>query len=373
MTERPLVIVGMSGGVDSSVAALRLLEAGYRVEGLFMFNWDDPDSDCDAARDYQDARSVCEELGIALHRVRFAAEYRAQVFQHFLHEYAAGRTPNPDILCNREIKFRHFFRHARRLGADFIATGHYARVAQSPDGPRLLTAVDSDKDQTYFLHAIDPEALARTLFPVGELTKPEVRRIAEEAGFRTARKKDSTGICFIGERDFNAFLSRYLPARPGIVVDCAGRELGVHQGLMFYTLGQRKGLGLGGTREGSGAPWYVLDKDLAGNRLIVGQDHDHPRLLSRTLWTEAPHWLIGDPAQGPQDGLRAKVRYRQSAQSCRVTRQGEGLRVDFETPQWAVTPGQSIVFYVQDECLGGAVIRARLTVDCPATDLELFA
>ena len=373
MTERPLVIVGMSGGVDSSVAALRLLEAGYRVEGLFMFNWDDPDSDCDAARDYQDARSVCAELGITLHRARFAAEYREQVFEHFLHEYAAGRTPNPDILCNREIKFRRFLRHALRLGADFIATGHYARITQGADGPRLLTAVDSDKDQTYFLHAIDTEALARTLFPIGELTKPEVRRLAEQAGFRTARKKDSTGICFIGERDFNAFLSRYLPARPGAMVDCAGRELGVHQGLMFYTLGQRKGLGLGGAREGNGAPWYVLDKDLAGNRLIVGQDHDHPRLLSQTLWTEAPHWLSGDPTQGPQDGLCAKVRYRQSAQSCRVRRHGEGLQVDFETPQWAVTPGQSIVFYVQDQCLGGAVIRARLTVDCPATDLELFA
>ncbi|HXF07160.1 MAG TPA: tRNA 2-thiouridine(34) synthase MnmA [Candidatus Acidoferrales bacterium] len=373
MTERPLVIVGMSGGVDSSVAALRLLEAGYRVEGLFMFNWDDPDGDCDAARDYQDARSVCEELGIALHRVRFAAEYREQVFQHFLHEYAAGRTPNPDILCNREIKFRHFLRHARRLGADFIATGHYARIVQGAEGAQLLTAVDSDKDQTYFLHAIDPEALSCTLFPVGELTKSEVRRIAEEAGFRTARKKDSTGICFIGERDFNAFLSRYLPARPGLMVDCAGRELGVHQGLMFYTLGQRKGLGLGGAREGSGAPWYVLDKDLAGNRLIVGQDHDHPRLLSRTLWTEPPHWLSGDPTEASRDDLRAKVRYRQSAQSCRVTRQGEGLRVDFETPQWAVTPGQSIVFYRQDQCLGGAVIRARLTIDRPATDMGSFA
>lgn len=373
MTERPLVIVGMSGGVDSSVAALRLLEAGYRVEGLFMFNWDDPDSDCDAARDYQDARSVCAELGITLHRVRFAAEYREQVFEHFLHEYAAGRTPNPDILCNREIKFRRFLRHALRLGADFIATGHYARITQGADGPRLLTAVDSDKDQTYFLHAIDTEALARTLFPIGELTKPEVRRLAEQAGFRTARKKDSTGICFIGERDFNAFLSRYLPARPGAMVDCAGRELGVHQGLMFYTLGQRKGLGLGGAREGNGAPWYVLDKDLAGNRLIVGQDHDHPRLLSQTLWTEAPHWLAGDPAPGLQDGLRAKVRYRQNAQSCHITVQNGGLRVDFGTPQWAVTPGQSIVFYRQEQCLGGAVIRDRLTLDRPTTDLELPA
>ena len=373
MAERPLVIVGLSGGVDSSVAALRLLEAGHRVEGLFMFNWEDPESDCDAAQDFQDARSVCEELGIPLHRVSFAAEYRDQVFQHFLDEYSAGRTPNPDILCNREIKFRHFFRHAQRLGADWIATGHYARIAHTPEGSRLLAAADHAKDQTYFLHAIDPEALARTLFPLGDLTKPEVRQIAENAGLRTARKKDSTGICFIGERDFNAFLGRYLPARPGPMVDSDGREVGVHQGLMFYTLGQRKGLGLGGCREGAESPWYVLDKDLAHNRLIVGQGHDHPRLLAHTLWTETPHWLIRDPLRQSAQGLRAKVRYRQSAQDCRMTPEGAGLRVDFETPQWAVTPGQSVVFHAGEQCLGGAVIRDRLTLDRSPSLLELHA
>lgn len=362
MPERPLVIVGLSGGVDSSVAALRLLEAGYHVEGLFMFNWEDPQSDCDAARDYQDARSVCEELDIPLHRVSFAAEYRAQVFQYFLDEYAAGRTPNPDILCNREIKFRHFLQHARRLGADWIATGHYARVMHTATGARLLTAADRDKDQTYFLHAIDPEALACTLFPLGELTKPEVRRIAEDAGFRTARKKDSTGICFIGERDFNAFLTRYLPTQPGIMVDPDGRELGTHQGLMFYTLGQRKGLGLGGSRTGTGSPWYVLDKDLACNRLIVGQNRDHPRLLSTTLWTECPHWLVPDPTP-ERLNLQAKVRYRQKAQGCRIRPENGGLRVDFDHPQWAVTPGQSVVFYAQEQCLGGAVIRDRRSLD----------
>ncbi|HET7688532.1 MAG TPA: tRNA 2-thiouridine(34) synthase MnmA [Candidatus Macondimonas sp.] len=373
MAERPLVIVGLSGGVDSSVAALRLLEEGYRVEGLFMFNWEDPESDCEAARDFQDARSVCEELDIPLHRISFAAEYREHVFRHFLDEYAAGRTPNPDILCNREIKFRHFFRHARRLGADWIATGHYARIAHTIEGPRLLAAADHAKDQTYFLHAIDPEALARTLFPLGDLTKPEVRQMAERAGLRTARKKDSTGICFIGERDFNAFLGRYLPARPGPMVDLAGREVGAHQGLMFYTLGQRKGLGLGGQREGSESPWYVLDKDLVHNRLIVGQGHDHPRLLAHTLWTEAPHWLVHDPLRQSPPGLRAKVRYRHSAQSCRVTPAGAGLRVDFAAPQWAVTPGQSVVFYADAQCLGGAVIRDRLTLDRSPSLLELHA
>ncbi len=363
----PLVIVGMSGGVDSSVAAHLLLEAGYRVEGLFMVNWEDDDSYCTAAEDFQDARAVCANLGIGLHRANFAAEYRARVFRHFLDEYRAGRTPNPDILCNREIKFKAFFDYAMRLGADFIATGHYARLRHDERGTHLLCAADRAKDQTYFLHAVPSEALARTLFPLGELSKDEVRQLAEDAGFGNFDKKDSTGICFIGERDFADFLSRYLPAQPGNIFSVDGVHLGRHQGLMFHTLGQRKGLGIGGQRHADERPWYVVDKDLGSNSLIVGQGHDHPRLLSSALLSESAYWISG---QSPVLPLRckAKVRYRQSAQSCTVYPISDGLRVVFDDSQWAVTPGQSVVFYTGEECLGGAVIRERLATSSECSE-----
>jgi tRNA-uridine 2-sulfurtransferase len=353
-----LVIVGMSGGVDSSVAAWQLLQQGYEVQGLFMSNWDeDEDGYCTAAQDYQDARQVCDRLGIPLHKASFAGEYRERVFAHFLREYRAGRTPNPDVLCNREIKFGVCFEYASRLGADWVATGHYARVTHSA-APRLLKSADSEKDQSYFLHAVSANALSRTLFPIGHLHKADVRRIARELTLPVFDKRDSTGICFIGERPFAQFLSRYLPAQPGDIETAEGRKIGRHQGLMYYTCGQRQGLGIGGRAGADEAPWYVAGKDLARNALIVVQGHEHPALLSRSLVATEVSWLAGEP---PAASWRcaAKVRYRQSDQPCEAQiLPGGRLAVVFDDLQRAVTTGQYVVLYAGEECLGGGVIES---------------
>ncbi|MDX1805056.1 MAG: tRNA 2-thiouridine(34) synthase MnmA [Alcanivorax sp.] len=352
------VIVGMSGGVDSSVAAARLLDAGYQVEGLFMKNWNEDDGTdyCTAREDLLDAMQVAGVLGIELHTANFASEYWDRVFAHFLAEYRAGRTPNPDILCNKEIKFQAFLDHAITLGADYIATGHYARVDHS-DRARLLRAVDSNKDQTYFLHAVDHEKFARTLFPLGDLEKPEVRQIAEQKGFANHKKKDSTGICFIGERRFKDFLEQYLPAQPGKIEDDHGNVIGDHDGLMYYTLGQRQGLGIGGRADAGDAPWYVAGKDLDRNVLIAVQGTEHPLLYRREL-TSAPVMWTALQAPALPARLTAKTRYRQPDQACRLEDAGNGkVRVIFDQPQRAVTPGQSVVFYHEQECLGGAVIE----------------
>ncbi|OGT22333.1 MAG: tRNA 2-thiouridine(34) synthase MnmA [Gammaproteobacteria bacterium RBG_16_57_12] len=353
------IIVGMSGGVDSSVSARLLLQQGYAVEGLFMKNWDDYDDDfCPAAQDFQDARAVCEELEIPLHACNFAREYWDRVFQYFLAEYRAGRTPNPDVMCNKEIKFKVFLEYALRLGADYIATGHYARVEQRDGRFRLLKPRDLNKDQTYFLHTLGQHELARTLFPLHDLTKPQVRAMATEAGFLNHDKKDSTGICFIGERRFKDFLSRYLPAQPGEMRTPQGQVMGRHDGLMYYTLGQRQGLGIGGTRDSSGEPWFVVAKDLARNILYIAQGHDHPLLFSTRLEAIQLHWVSRQtPPQLPLRCL-AKTRYRQPDQSCRITTlDGERCQVEFDQPQRAVTPGQSVVFYHDGECLGGGIIE----------------
>jgi tRNA-specific 2-thiouridylase len=363
MTPRPLVIVGMSGGVDSSVAAWKLLQEGYEVQGLFMSNWDeDEDGYCTAAQDYQDARRVCEQLGIELHKVSFAGEYRERVFKYFLEEYRAGRTPNPDVLCNREIKFGVCFDYARRLGADYVATGHYARVVHEPT-VRLLKGVDEQKDQSYFLHAMPAASLAHTFFPIGEMRKDEVRRIARDLALPVFDKKDSTGICFIGERPFAEFLSRYLPAQPGRIETLDGRTVGEHRGLMYYTLGQRQGLRIGGRRDAAEEPWYVAGKDLARNVLIVVQGHDHPALFSDTLTVGQLAWIGGKPPHS-QFSCRAKIRYRQPDQDCTVALAPDGntCQVTFERPQRAATPGQYAVFYLSDECLGGGVIEAAQTL-----------
>jgi tRNA-uridine 2-sulfurtransferase len=356
MTSHSLVIVGMSGGVDSSVAAWQLLQQGYEVQGLFMSNWDeDEDGYCTAAQDYQDARRVCEQLGIELHRVSFAGEYRERVFGYFLEEYRAGRTPNPDVLCNREIKFGVCFDYARRLGADYVATGHYARVESTPR-VRLLKGLDPHKDQSYFLHAMPSTALARTLFPVGELHKDRVRSIARDLNLPVFDKKDSTGICFIGERPFAEFLARYLPAQPGSIESLDGEVLGRHQGLMYYTLGQRQGLGIGGRHDAGAEPWYVAGKDLSRNVLIVVQGHDHPALFSSRMDVEQLTWVSAAPSQSTLQ-CTAKVRYRQADQVCTVTLAEDGAcHVEFDKPQRAVTPGQYAVFYTGEECLGGGVI-----------------
>ena len=351
------VIIGLSGGVDSSVAALLLKEQGWQVEGLFMKNWEEDDEAgyCAAAEDLADARQVAETLGIPLHTVNFSGEYWERVFSHFLDEYRAGRTPNPDILCNREIKFRAFLDHALALGAGHIATGHYARLSQGTPR-RLLQAADADKDQTYFLYMVPQQALQKTLFPLGELAKPEVRRLAEDAGFATARKKDSTGICFIGERRFRDFLARYLPASPGPMVTPQGEVIGEHQGLMYYTLGQRQGLGIGGVPGHPEAPWFVVAKDLERNRLVVAQGHDHPLLFRDRLEAEQLHWPSGSPPSSRFE-CEARCRHRQPLQACTVEITGTTMKVRFEQPQRAITPGQSIVLYREGECLGGGIIR----------------
>jgi tRNA-specific 2-thiouridylase len=356
---KPHVVVGMSGGVDSSVTALVLLEQGYEVSGLFMKNWDEDDGTefCTALKDLADAQAVCDQLGIPLHTVNFAAEYWDRVFEIFLAEYAAGRTPNPDILCNKEIKFKAFLDYAQDLGADLIATGHYARVDPYEGRYRLLKGLDGAKDQSYFIYTLGQPQLSRTLFPIGGMEKGEVRRIAAAAGFDNARKKDSTGICFIGERRFREFLQRYLPAQPGEIRTPDGAVVGRHEGLMYYTLGQRRGFGLGGVKGAHQEAWYVLRKDLERNVLIVGQGHDHPLLFSDTLEAGTLDWVDSQSLAVP---LRcaAKTRYRQPDQPCLVEPLDAGrCRVTFDQPQRAVTPGQSVVFYRGEECLGGGVIE----------------
>lgn len=352
--DRLRVIVGMSGGVDSSVAALRLLEAGMDVQGLFMNNWaEDEQGYCQSAEDFQDARAVCELLGIPLHYVDFSREYRERVFADFLAGYRAGITPNPDVLCNREIKFGAFLAHAQRLGAALIATGHYARTDAVG---RLLRAADADKDQTYFLHAVPSRALRMTRFPLGELLKSEVRAIAKANGLPNHDRKDSTGICFIGERPFAEFLSRYLPDEPGDIEDIEGRQIGRHDGLSRYTLGQRQGLRIGGLPGGMDLPWYVAGKDTARNVLIVVQGHEHPALLSRSLVATEASWVAGEPPSLPLS-CTARTRYRQPDRPCQVhAGRGGELEVEFERPQRAMTPGQFVVFYLGEACLGGAKI-----------------
>ncbi|MBF7682096.1 tRNA 2-thiouridine(34) synthase MnmA [Acinetobacter sp. B5B] len=361
------VIVGMSGGVDSSVSAALLLQQGYHVEGLFMKNWEEDDGTeyCTALEDLADAQAVADKLGITLHTANFAMEYWDRVFEHFLAEYAAGRTPNPDILCNKEIKFKAFLDHAMTLGADFIATGHYTRRGatqintQGQHYAPLLRGIDQNKDQSYFLHAVNGQEINKTLFPVGNIEKPEVRRIAEKLGLATAKKKDSTGICFIGERRFHDFLKQYLPAQPGKIVLEDGKEVGEHHGLMYYTLGQRGGIGLGGIKDSQEGAWFVLYKDLEHNRLVVGQGHENPLMQSTILWTTAIDWVSGEHII-PTTGFRctAKTRYRQPDQSCTLfVDEQYGIRVEFDVSQRAVTPGQSVVFYAGEVCLGGGVIH----------------
>lgn len=360
------IVVGMSGGVDSSVAALLLQREGHAVSGLFMKNWEEagPVAACPAERDVRDALAVCDRLGIELDAVNFAAAYRERVFGYFLREYHAGRTPNPDILCNSEIKFRVFLDHALAAGAERIATGHYARVEARDGAYCLLKGRDPGKDQSYFLHALTQEQLARAVFPLGNLLKSEVRRIAREAGFGNHAKKDSTGICFIGERNFREFLRGYLPAQAGEIRSIDGRRLGRHDGLMYYTLGQRKGLGIGGSAEGSGEAWYVVAKDMPDNVLVVAQGHDHPALFSRELSVEQLHWIAARaPARLPYR-CRAKIRYRQDDQPCIVDCPDGRYRVTFDRPQRAVTPGQSVVLYDGEICLGGGVIADTAAWPC---------
>ena len=352
------VIVGLSGGVDSSVAAFRLIEQGYQVEGLFMKNWEEDDDAeyCSAAEDLADAQQVADTLGIHLHTVNFSSEYWDNVFAHFLAEYQAGRTPNPDVLCNREIKFKAFLDYALELGADYIATGHYAGIDHQADISRLVKAVDHDKDQTYFLYMLGQKALTKALFPLQDMPKPEVRALAEKAGFANFKKKDSTGICFIGERRFKDFLSNYLPANPGEIHSLDGEHLGEHQGLMYYTIGQRQGLGIGGTHEHDNDPWFVARKDLEKNILYVVQGHQHESLMRDSLIAEQLHWTQ-DAAPATSFSCQARCRHRQPLQDCTVVIDDGLAKVNFTDPQRAITPGQSIVFYQDDECLGGGIIQ----------------
>ncbi|KTD49357.1 tRNA-specific 2-thiouridylase MnmA [Legionella rubrilucens] len=353
------VIVGMSGGVDSSVAAWLLKEQGYDVEGLFMKNWEQDDTEgyCAAAADLADAQAVCNQLQIPLHSVNFAEEYWDRVFAHFLREYEQGRTPNPDVLCNKEIKFKAFLTHALSLGADYIATGHYARVRSENNPGALYKAKDRDKDQTYFLHAVEPSALAKTLFPVGDFLKAEIREFARQLGLVTQAKKDSTGICFIGEKRFKEFLKEFILAKPGEMQTPQGEYVGRHEGLMYYTLGQRQGLGIGGRKTGGDEPWYVVDKDIPNNVLIVAQG-DHPLLYSQGLVCSPVHWLVPPGEVSLPFTCFAKTRYRQPEQACVISPESNGQHyVMFSEWQRAVTPGQYIVFYDKNQCLGGATIE----------------
>ncbi|WP_444998473.1 tRNA 2-thiouridine(34) synthase MnmA [Aliikangiella sp. IMCC44359] len=352
------VVVGMSGGVDSSVAAYLLKESGYDVIGVFMKNWEEDDTNeyCAAAEDMADAKSIADKLNIPFKTINFASEYWDRVFEYFLEEYRSGRTPNPDIMCNKEIKFKAFLDYAHILGADFIATGHYARVERIGNGSVMLRGLDSNKDQTYFLYTLQQDQLNQTLFPIGELNKDEVRKIAEEQGFATANKKDSTGICFIGERKFKEFLQQYIPAKPGDIEDENGQVIGQHSGLMYHTLGQRKGIGIGGRASADEAPWYALEKDLERNVLIVGQGHDHPMLLSTGLIASQLHWV--EPKKTTSSfRCTAKTRYRQQDFGCLVEKlDDKNWKVTFDEQQRAVTPGQSVVFYDDEKCLGGGII-----------------
>jgi tRNA-specific 2-thiouridylase len=364
----------MSGGVDSSVTAWLLKQQGYEVVGLFMKNWEDDDDDeyCSTRQDWIDAVSVADLIGIDVEAVNFAAEYKDRVFAEFLHEYSAGRTPNPDVLCNAEIKFKAFLDHALALGAATIATGHYARVRERDGRFELLKATDLTKDQSYFLHRLNQQQLSRTLFPLGEMPKTQVREIAAQIGLPNAKKKDSTGICFIGERPFRDFLNRYLPTQPGPMKTPDGKTVGRHIGLAFYTFGQRKGIGLGGSRDGSGEPWFVARKSMPDNTLYVVQGHDHPWLLSESLVASNVSWVAGVP---PADAhpLGAKTRYRQADAACRFDSTGGGLNAGrfalrFGEPQWAVTPGQSAVLYDGDVCLGGGIIEHAVTSESGITN-----
>ncbi len=346
----------MSGGVDSSVAALVLKECGYDVVGVFMKNWEEKDESglCTATEDYDDVRRVCDRIDIPYYTVNFAKEYYDSVFSHFLEEYKKGRTPNPDVLCNREIKFKRFLDYAMTVvGGEYLATGHYAQIDFVNEQYRLKRSFDQNKDQTYFLCQLGQKELKNVLFPIGHLSKDEVRRIAIENNLETAKKKDSTGICFIGERNFTQFLSQYLPAQPGNIVDLVGNIKGVHQGLMYYTLGQRKGLGIGG--QGSGEPWFVVHKDLEKNELIVVQGDAHPALYSKSLEAIEMSWVSGEPPE-KEFSCTAKFRYRQSDQKVRVLVKGKGIHVEFEKSQKAITPGQFVVLYQESICLGGGII-----------------
>ena len=356
------IIVGMSGGVDSSVTALVLQEQGYHVTGLFMKNWEEDDGTeyCTAREDLADAQQVCDQLNIELKTVNFSAEYWDDVFEVFLSEFSAGRTPNPDILCNKHVKFKAFLNYAiEDLGADFIATGHYAQVAFQNEKYQLLKGRDPNKEQSYFLYTLGQKALSKTLFPIGGMMKPELRTLAEKAGFENASKKDSTGICFIGERKFKEFLQRYLPTQTGDIQTPTGQLLGKHHGLMYYTLGQRQGLGIGGVKNAPDEPWYVLEKNLKTNTLTVGQGHNHPLILHNSLQAGQLDWCDNQPLKKAIH-CHAKTRYRQADQACYLTPLADDrCQVNFDQPQRAITPGQSVVFYQGDLCLGGGVIESK--------------
>lgn len=372
------VVVGMSGGVDSSVSAYLLKSQGYDVQGVFMKNWEEDDNEeyCAAAEDLADAQAVADKLDIPLTSINFAAEYWDNVFEYFLDEYKAGRTPNPDIMCNKEIKFKAFLEYAAEdLGADYIATGHYVQRTFKDGKWAMLRGADDNKDQSYFLYTLAHEHIAKTLFPIGSIAKPEVRKIAQEQGLITHDKKDSTGICFIGERKFKDFLSQYLPAQPGKIVTAEGEDIGTHQGLMYHTLGQRKGLLIGGTKEHGDEPWYVVDKDVKKNELVVGQGADHPRLYSNGLIANQLHW-VNREVLGTTTKMAVKTRYRQTDIACTVEPiDSDTVRVLFDEPQKAVTPGQSAVFYLGDTCLGGGIIQEYIrenkasspNTQCPST------
>lgn len=353
------IVVGISGGVDSSVAAALLKDQGYDVEGIFMKNWDEDDiyGECTAEEDFRDATSVCKSLDIPLHGVNFSSEYWEKVFMYFIDEYASGRTPNPDILCNKEVKFKVFLEYALARGATHIATGHYARVEEKNGKYFLLKGRDNSKDQTYFLYTLGQEQLSKTLFPLGDIEKKQVRQLAHQYHLVTENKKDSTGICFIGERNFREFLSRYLPAHPGEMHTPEGEYIGLHQGLMYYTLGQRQGLGIGGRKDSNGEPWFVVGKNLDTNVLIVAQGKDHPLLYQQYVEANKLHWVSGEAPTTPYY-CKAKTRYRQQEKSCCIKSIHDGIAyIEFEHPQWAVTPGQSIVFYQDEVCLGGGTIE----------------
>lgn len=355
------VVVGVSGGVDSSLSAALLKENGLKVTALFMKNWEEDDTDtyCSAAQDREDAQKVCDKIGIELKTINFSYEYWDRVFENFLYEYSHGRTPNPDILCNKEIKFKAFLDYALNdLKADFIATGHYALRSFGTDEVHLLRGLDKNKDQSYFLHAIGPNVLQKVLFPVGHIEKPLVRQMAQDRDLATAKKKDSTGICFIGEKRFHEFLNHYLPAKKGPIYTYEGKKVGEHDGLMFATIGQRKGLHIGGTKDSSGEPWYVVDKDLKRNALIIAQGSNHPALFSNGLLATDETWIIKCPELPFK--CTCKIRYRQPDVACTVMRHENGLKVIFDNKVAAVAPGQSVVFYKDEECLGGAIINSPI-------------
>ena len=351
------IIIGMSGGVDSAVAASILIEKGYEVEGLFMKNWEEESEYCSAEKDYKDALQVCEVLGIPINSVNFAKEYWDRVFKHFLEEYNRGRTPNPDILCNTEIKFKEFLNYAIELGADKIATGHYARSHDENGEVFLQKGSDIEKDQSYFLYGLNQSQISNAIFPIGDFEKSCIRTKAKKLGFYNHNKKDSVGICFIGERNIKEFLKTYIPSNPGDIVNVNGQKIGKHDGIMYYTIGQRKGLGIGGGSTNDTGAWYVLNKDTINNELIVGQGHDHSALYHKRLKASNPHWISEKAPE--KDNLHAKIRYRAKDTSCKIIDLNpHNLEVEFEQPCFAIAPGQSIVFYDKDICLGGAIIES---------------